>query len=431
MSSAANADDFENFPVIEPDAVLKKCKPWRFPRLFTRAKTKALRFWEVGFDGENLVTRYGQITETTDKETGEITREDGKVQQTSKAVVPKSTRTLIEQSLQEGRRKYEDKCKENDATTDPDDAQQAVKPTLAEKYDPENHDWKNPNWEASPKLDGIRLKIFIKAGSIYYESRKKREIHFLTHFDESISALRDALITILRNHPKFKKMDAKRFLEIAFDGECCLPGEDFQTLISLVRHQKTKPDGVETVKFFLFDVILPDNKLTYKERFALLHAAYISAFDSVLIEDESGTCVSRDVILLHSTPVRSHEEVAQLQELFLSLSYEGLMLRDSSMLYESGRTKKLLKVKKWLDDEGRIADVIEGKGRMKGKAVFVVEAENGGVFNVTMAATMEQREEWFNDRESLIGKLLTYKYFEATNDGLPRFPVGVVIRDYE
>jgi hypothetical protein len=26
---------------------------------------------------------------------------------------------------------------------------------------------------------------------------------------------------------------------------------------------------------------------------------------------------------------------------------------------------------------------------------------------------------------------LTVRYFELTNDGIPRFPVGVAIRDYE
>ena len=33
--------------------------------------------------------------------------------------------------------------------------------------------------------------------------------------------------------------------------------------------------------------------------------------------------------------------------------------------------------------------------------------------------------------DELIGKMLTVKFFELTDEGIPRFPVGLVIRDYE
>jgi hypothetical protein len=37
----------------------------------------------------------------------------------------------------------------------------------------------------------------------------------------------------------------------------------------------------------------------------------------------------------------------------------------------------------------------------------------------------------FDNAEDFMGKLLTVRYFELTNDGVPRFPVGITIRDYE
>jgi hypothetical protein len=36
-----------------------------------------------------------------------------------------------------------------------------------------------------------------------------------------------------------------------------------------------------------------------------------------------------------------------------------------------------------------------------------------------------------SDAPNLIGKSLTVRYFEMTDDNIPRFPVGVSIRDYE
>ena len=37
----------------------------------------------------------------------------------------------------------------------------------------------------------------------------------------------------------------------------------------------------------------------------------------------------------------------------------------------------------------------------------------------------------FEKGKSYIGKMLTVKYQELTDDGKPRFPVGINIRDYE
>lgn len=43
----------------------------------------------------------------------------------------------------------------------------------------------------------------------------------------------------------------------------------------------------------------------------------------------------------------------------------------------------------------------------------------------------EQRKEWFDNGEAYVGKPLTVRYQELTQDGIPRFPVGIAVRDYE
>jgi DNA ligase-1 len=40
-------------------------------------------------------------------------------------------------------------------------------------------------------------------------------------------------------------------------------------------------------------------------------------------------------------------------------------------------------------------------------------------------------KEYFENQNKVLGKLLTVQYFELTPDGIPRFPVGASIRDYE
>jgi hypothetical protein len=41
---------------------------------------------------------------------------------------------------------------------------------------------------------------------------------------------------------------------------------------------------------------------------------------------------------------------------------------------------------------------------------------------------MEERKEMYQEAEEGIGSLLKVKYFELTDDYIPRFPVGIGIR---
>ena len=60
------------------------------------------------------------------------------------------------------------------------------------------------------------------------------------------------------------------------------------------------------------------------------------------------------------------------------------------------------------------------------------ETENGSQrFWARPKGTRDERQQLFNTGDKYLGKLLTVRYQELTDDGIPRFPVGVSIRDYE
>ena len=44
---------------------------------------------------------------------------------------------------------------------------------------------------------------------------------------------------------------------------------------------------------------------------------------------------------------------------------------------------------------------------------------------------MENKKEMFKTKESLVNKLLTVKYQNLSETGVPRFPVGITIRDVD
>ena len=86
------------------------------------------------------------------------------------------------------------------------------------------------------------------------------------------------------------------------------------------------------------------------------------------------------------------------------------------------------------DDEFEIVDFKEGKGNDKGTIIFKCKTNAGGedkFFEVRPRGTREERKEMFENGKDYIGKKITVKYFELTDENIPRFPVGIAIRDYE
>jgi DNA ligase-1 len=118
---------------------------------------------------------------------------------------------------------------------------------------------------------------------------------------------------------------------------------------------------------------------------------------------------------------------------FLKDGYEGMMLRSPNSEYLWGyRSNDLLKVKEFQDSEFEIVDVVEGEGKMLGHGIFVCKNDlSEATFKATPKMTMEERAEIFQNKETYIGKLVTVKYFDRTEDQIPRFPVALAVRDYD
>ena len=111
--------------------------------------------------------------------------------------------------------------------------------------------------------------------------------------------------------------------------------------------------------------------------------------------------------------------------------YEGQMIR-LNVPYENKRSKSLLKRKEFQDNEYEILGVEEGSGNRSGTVgYFNFVTPEGVAFKSNIKGNFEYLTELLENRESLIGKQATIKYFRLTPDGVPRFPYVVAIRDYE
>lgn len=114
------------------------------------------------------------------------------------------------------------------------------------------------------------------------------------------------------------------------------------------------------------------------------------------------------------------QELARVE----ALGGEGLMARKPGSLYEAGRSSSLLKIKSFKDAEARVVGHVPGAGKHKGRlGALMVELADATRFNVGTG---------FSDAERTnpppLGAIITFRYQELSDGGVPRFPSFVGVR---
>jgi hypothetical protein len=184
-----------------------------------------------------------------------------------------------------------------------------------------------------------------------------------------------------------------------------------------------------------------DHKSPYRVRYGLLALIYrLNQMDKVpAAADKSEinkSLTTSAVELTENIYVLREDQLEEIHDLFIEEGYEGLMLRNLEMPYEFSRSWNLVKYKVMKDDEYKIVDAEQSlKGKQKGAIIWICETPQGDRFNVVPNGTIASRkklwDEWKADPKEFIGKELTVQYQELTPKGIPRFPKGIGLRDYE
>ena len=127
----------------------------------------------------------------------------------------------------------------------------------------------------------------------------------------------------------------------------------------------------------------------------------------------------------------SEEKMKELHAQYVAEGYEGIMLRNKGGLYKNARSVDLQKYKEFFDDEYEVINYKEGEGQEAGCVLWVCKTAEGKIFNCRPRGTREDRAELYINGSNYIGKKLTVRFQELTDDKVPRFPVGIAFRDYE
>ena len=152
-----------------------------------------------------------------------------------------------------------------------------------------------------------------------------------------------------------------------------------------------------------------------------------------MITDElKPNTINPSVVRIPTLKVDEETLIYRYNKLFLDDEYEGTIIRNSDGKYIlNHRSPDLQKLKTFVDDEFQIVGFSQGTGTDKGCVIWDCRTDDGQVFSVRPRGSVAERQGYFQNGEKFIGSKLTIRYQELTDDGIPRFPVGITIRDYE
>jgi DNA ligase 1 len=241
---------------------------------------------------------------------------------------------------------------------------------LAEKYTDEDID----GWIMSEKLDGVRC---------VWNGKTMKTRNNNTFYP-----------------PKFF---SENFPDEILDGELWMERAKFQETVSIVRKSYAH-DGWKNIKYVVFDG--PELGGNFKTRLRKLEKIF---------KDNNS-----EYVQLHEHEVcKDKEHLDDEMKRVIALGGEGMMIRDPNSNYEYRRSDRMLKVKQAYDAEAVVLQKIKGTGRCSNMMGALLCRNNDGIeFKVGSGFTDVDRR-----NPPKLGSIITYKYYETTKSGKPRFPI--------
>ena len=285
---------------------------------------------------------------------------------------------------------------------------------LADKYEPKLVDWKD-GWYVSRKIDGARcIAIVDNNGETTFYSRTGKEFDTLGVVAGGIKAL--------------------GITNLVLDGELCLVdddgNEDFQ---GVMKQLKKKDHTIPNPSFKIFDMITHDEFYTKKGE---KNRPYSIRYNNLreVMRDNTCACLS----VLGQELIKDDNHFAEWTKRGNNYGWEGVMLRADEP-YKGKRSKDLLKVKKFFDDEYEVVDTEMGPFRYVKNGAECEETmlscvtikHKDHLVRVGSGFTIDQRQEFYRNPNKILGQIITVQYFEETKNqdgGISlRFPTFKVL----
>lgn len=244
-----------------------------------------------------------------------------------------------------------------------------------------------------PKYDGERCRALIYNDNVTLLSSEGNTIISVPHINE-------ALLKI-------------GWSEIELDGELYTHGLPFEEIYSRVSRRVSMHSAYQEIQYHIFDIVSTDKQLDRLKKLESIP--------------------TNDIIKIVPTyNVRCAQDIIPLYDKFLSMGFEGFIVRHPLAPYKRGRSTMIMKYKPSKLDSYTILDFEEERDIYNTPkdclGALICDSGNGSIFKVGTGFTDDQRQVYWRSRDSLIGKSVVVKYQQlTTNRSVPRFPVFVEI----
>lgn len=266
-------------------------------------------------------------------------------------------------------------------------------PMLAHPFTKRKHNIVYPAF-VQPKLDGVRcFAKKVDENTIRFTSRKGKVYDTLDH-------LVPALLKCMK-------------IGDILDGEIYIHGKTFQHIVRLVK--KLRPESA-TLQFHIYDLAIEG--VEYYNRMTKLWRIVGDKYPELVFTETKEVLIEDGIYQWHDNWVKQ--------------GYEGVIIRNQSGLYKfDNRSADLQKYKEFIDEEFEIVGGESGTGLHEMCVIFTCKNKAGKTFNVYPRGSLQARRDMFGNLAKLVGKSLTVRYQQLSEDGVPIFPIGIVVRDYE
>jgi len=271
-------------------------------------------------------------------------------------------------------------------------------PQLAHKW----KDIKNPNFPyfIQPKLNGVRCLSKITNQGVLLCSRGGKYY--------SIPIIQNELSELFIKIEEISNGTIKKE-NILFDGEVYVHNVPLQDISGAARKIETGfINSNDWLQYHIYDIIDISNlKDTQKDRMQILHALGINSY--------------RSIKFVSTNTVNNKEEVKEYHDIYINNGYEGAILREMQGEYKfNERTRNLLKVKEFLDEEFEIIGHEADENNVGESFVFILKNNtNDLTFKARPTGSINMKVNWANNIHKFKGRKATVRFQERSKDGLP------------
>lgn len=372
-------------------------------QLYTYDKNGKPRMWRVEVvetdHGTAIIRRsYGQVN-------GQITTTEREITQGKNKGRSNET-TPFSQAMLEAKSLHDKQLSEGYVRELTDNTPQKLFPMLAHTWE-DRAKYVQAPFYVQPKLDGVRMLVGRLGGQLIMVSRTGKTVHHLDH-------LRAELEPVLRTEGIF------------LDGESYNHDKSFEDITGMCRttlESSASEKNLTDIQFHVFDMFdYANTDVPFFRRLEYLDNLFFGkAF--------------KYVKQVETRQVTNKEDVEKINPDYVARGYEGTIIRNRDGPYQlNERSNNLLKYKSFNTDEFTIVGAEEAEGRDKGTVIWICESHLGAKFRVRPRGSLKERKQYWVDRwKWTTGHTkLTVQYQNVTvANGVPRFPVGLGIRNYE